>query len=814
MKKLFGILLLCLSSALAFGDARIVTGGKAVAEIILAQTQDKSVSTAASELQKYIQMMTGAKLPILSAPSGKAATRIFVGESPLTRKLGFSLKDVKHDGFRISVRSNDIIIAGNDINWYGKYKLHDSILQRVEKKWFDFTGHKWRSPMFMYGIDGMVKSKPKLEFHSQDGTGTLYGIYHFLELFGFRWYFAFTGADRDLGKVIPQLKDMSLKNMEIKREPLFGQRIFCYYTSDRECSLWIKSQGVGQVELIVPIHLTGRMLDYREDPELAGLVGGKVDWTAPRLSGEKFRKEFMHYLDCFNRFYPIRLDFTSFGSPDGWGNIDDRDVARWDRKHRGNSGRFSDYYWDFLMDIRKRYNSKYSFGSSQRKHVYAYSGTRRIPEMLAKKGAMVPDDFTVFFCYNSDKMHLPGMDFRPELREWQARIKSPRQLVVYDYYYEHTKYKGERPPLPYIFTGILKKEFAELYGKCDGWLLEGMIANRVKNGFDGFYRPAINSPMFYLRNRMTWDRNCDPVKELEDLCRRYYGPAAREMMALYTESEKIWMRPVSRSITINSGYIKKSDVPRLFALLEKAKAKAGKNTVFARRIGKLEQEMLPLKDVFKQMERKGPMVRATIFTDEARPKVDGDLEKPFWKWRSRKPPIRMALRDMYTAKYPEHIATYVDFRYKGDVLYIAIECLEPKMQNLKVIARENDSQSIWSGDMLEIALETTNGRRPLINIDPAGHVYDRDLNMPNVADLPHFYKVKGCAVKKLKDRWCVELAIDFAELGCARPNRSTPCGIQISRQRMAGNKPEHYMLSPTGSRFNDHLEMMGNIFAQ
>ena len=85
--------------------------------------------------------------------------------------------------------------------------------------------------------------------------------------------------------------------------------------------------------------------------------------------------------------------------------------------------------------------------------------------------------------------------------------------------------------------------------------------------------------------------------------------------------------------------------------------------------------------------------------------------------------------------------------------------------------------------------------------------------MPNAADLPHFYKVKKCAVKKLSDRWCVELAIDFAELGCTRPNSSTPCGVQISRQRMAGNKPEHYMLSPTGSRFNDHAEMMANMSA-
>ena len=46
------------------------------------------------------------------------------------------------------------------------------------------------------------------------------------------------------------------------------------------------------------------------------------------------------------------------------------------------------------------------------------------------------------------------------------------------------------------------------------------------------------------------------------------------------------------------------------------------------------------------------------------------------------------------------------------------------------------------------------------------------------------------------------------------PTRSLPWGIQVSRQRMAGNTPEHYQLSPTGTAFNRNFEMMAKLHVQ
>ena len=100
---------------------------------------------------------------------------------------------------------------------------------------------------------------------------------------------------------------------------------------------------------------------------------------------------------------------------------------------------------------------------------------------------------------------------------------------------------------------------------------------------------------------------------------------------------------------------------------------------------------------------------------------------------------------------------------------------------------------------------------PVINVNPEGAISDLDPTDPNVANLPEFYSVSDYAVKKYDDKWCIEMRIDYASLGALIPTASAPWGMQISRQRLAGDKPEFYQLSPTGKGFNKGLEMMANI---
>ena len=47
--------------------------------------------------------------------------------------------------------------------------------------------------------------------------------------------------------------------------------------------------------------------------------------------------------------------------------------------------------------------------------------------------------------------------------------------------------------------------------------------------------------------------------------------------------------------------------------------------------------------------------------------------------------------------------------------------------------------------------------------------------------------------------------IDAKPIKGERPTEYFPWGVNVCRQRMAGNRPEYYMLSPGGTKFNDRV---------
>lgn len=64
--------------------------------------QDEVIGFAASELQRYLERMTGAKLPV--ADDGCAADGRF------TVKLDVAQSDLPHDAFRITVAPGSILL--------------------------------------------------------------------------------------------------------------------------------------------------------------------------------------------------------------------------------------------------------------------------------------------------------------------------------------------------------------------------------------------------------------------------------------------------------------------------------------------------------------------------------------------------------------------------------------------------------------------------------------------------------------------------------------------------------------------------------
>jgi len=217
--------------------------------------------------------------------------------------------------------------------------------------------------------------------------------------------------------------------------------------------------------------------------------------------------------------------------------------------------------------------------------------------------------------------------------------------------------------------------------------------------------------------------------------------------------------------------------------------------------------MEPLKLVHDKLARTGPMTRA--YYAPTKPVIDGDLTDKFWQEQKHS---FYPLRDMITGNFPKHLKTTVSFRWlpNKSALVVGIECFEPKMDKLNESCKDRDSMAIFSDDNIEIQLESTEGIRPKIVISSAGKIYDHCFTK-NVADLPAWYKVDEFAVKKYPDRWIVEALIDAKTIAGKKPSKFFPWGVNICRQRMAGNEPEYYMLSPSGTSFKD-TKCMGNLY--
>ena len=359
--------------------------------------------------------------------------------------------------------------------------------------------------------------------------------------------------------------------------------------------MWFKSMGSGMSELITFYHAAGRIIDGKEDPECAGKVSGKINFRAPKLSGEKFRSTFLQYLESANTFYPKMLPYVSFNQPDGWSTIDDEDIANgWDKlKERGDDGRYSDYAWDFNTNMLDRYNKKYP-GNKQRKAFYAYSGTVGVPTQL--KGKFIPDDMTCVFANTTAYDHL-NPEFTSLMKEWFKCVKEPEQFIYYDYLYDRGPHRNY-PPTPYIFTENLKQLFKNVTpDKCQGFLLEydGPFGDvtKAENRNTNIGGPAQTHLMMYLYSKLMWDPKVDVDKLLAEYYTLYYDPAAEEMKALDKFGEEIWMRKAPRRVTASSGNFKEEDVTKLFVIFGKARAKVEAGSIHAKRLDRLANEMEP-----------------------------------------------------------------------------------------------------------------------------------------------------------------------------------------------------------------------------
>jgi hypothetical protein len=775
----------------------LVRDGQPMADIVADTNSLSSVKLAAEDLQKHIELMSGAKLEIVSAPSEKLKNHVYVGASEHTKKLGITTDDLKTEGFKIIAKANYLALIGRDEQRkpfpYGR----DA---NGVAEWRKFAGEAYEIP----GVEpGVFNSK--FGFFTMDATATLYATSEFLEQLGVRWYMPYEN-----GTIIPEKKTIEVPEQSLKKEPVFPYREFMFYgamRSDNDGVMWFKRLKYGASYVYYNNHTTWEIIGSKEQkekhPEYYAMangkpIGGMGARGTPRLSDPNFRKTSVNYMNKVIAAYPPLLT-TALGMPDGFTQIDERDNEKWGRANASHESKFSDYVWDYWMfaakELKKTHPDKYLA-------CLAYSTYQEPPSGIEK----LPDNVAITLCLGTAGMAVPQGKLLVKTREKWLSMLTSKKLFLWDYY---LFYRIGAPRYPVFFTKILQEEMQKLKGVCEGKFIE--IAPEYPKGKPpNLICPGLTHMTHYWQGKLYWDPDMDRKKMLDEYYELYFGPARAEMKEFYEFAEEVWMRPLSRSVTMYSGFLKEPDVTRYFEILKRARAKAGAGTVYDRRIAQIEAEMQPLKSFIADTKRVGPDFSASMA--EAPPNIDGDLEKPFWKGAAW-----YTMRELVKGEeIPAEKSTTVAFRMNTDksALVIGVKCNEPNVDKILAKAKYQDDFDIFEDDVVEIYMETPERSYFKIVINPNGQIWDetQDVTLVERDTMPTLWNPgTRAATKKDKNCWTAEIMIPTKDFGTKGPDKANPWGINVCRTRMAGEKPELAAISPTGQALYRVLSKLGNL---
>jgi Domain of unknown function (DUF4838)/Glycosyl hydrolase family 67 N-terminus/Domain of unknown function (DUF5107) len=128
------ISLLCASAVCCLAaNLRLVENGKSDYSIVIAPDASQSERHGAEELQKFLEQMSGARLPITTDPQRRM---VLVGNSAALENLNLRIPfaDLGPEGFALKTSGHNVVIAGGRLrgSMYGVY----TFLEKLGCRWF------------------------------------------------------------------------------------------------------------------------------------------------------------------------------------------------------------------------------------------------------------------------------------------------------------------------------------------------------------------------------------------------------------------------------------------------------------------------------------------------------------------------------------------------------------------------------------------------------------------------------------------------------------------------------------------------------
>ena len=780
------ILFLLLTST-ALAQPFLVENGQPRAEIVIAEKPTRMQRVAAHEFRQQIEKISGAKLPIVTQPSGKAV-KVFIGASA---SCPVKAEGLKEGAYRIATGADWMGLIGDDADFepVGPFARNNSDIPRAQAEWEKIVAAPYGLP-----APGLYKHRTKvtldgetLELWGLDERGSFNAVSAFLQRLGARWY-----LPGELGEVLPTMKTIELPKLDETVKPDFALRQFNFRfaTCGPDTSLWVMRLGIRHNERLQIAHgmanMTNREEVFAQHPEWFAIYGGKPDFKPGDskcqlcYSNDELFRETVRYaralLDTF------QLESVSIMPPDGYTSICQCEKCQGkDSPERNERGLLSDYVWDFVNRVAKEVGKTHP----NAKILNCAYGVYTLPPL---KIDQLEPNVLVGIVGGRRPMNKADSKAEGEAAPDMLRAAWAKKTANPIINFENYPFTDRGWYLPAFASKSMGDSVLATKSMSQGediWLTVRNDFDKVGIGFNHF--------LVYFTARAYWP-GYEPAAALHEYCRLFYGPAETEMLSFFTFCEANWKFMDED----------KAKADEALALFDKAKAKTDATSVFGKRLALIDDFLKGLRMKSQQLgQKRGPVPTVRLVGDAKGIVIDGKLDDEYWQ--NCPAAATGKFSELQTGRVPTFGTTF-KAGWQGSNVVLAIRCDERRGEKLNITATREDDQAVWLGDAIEIELATETHSYYSIAISPAGHVVDLDRGAPRGQWFT--WDAKAQVVTHIADdHWTVEISLPITtdendplhQVIGRHPTQSLPWHINLCRQRIREDGQELSALSPTGT---------------